>query len=90
MLLQLSHFTGRFKENSLLVHIDGGAYNSCASVWHYKEGNIKCLEYSWTELKDVMNNFNVNPLSCFLLRHRPVDHLAVLKNVNGTGLWLRL
>jgi carbamoyltransferase len=43
-------FTGGFEENSLLIHIDGGASLSNCSAWHYRDDKIDYLHYSW-ELK---------------------------------------
>ena len=40
-------FVGKFKENSLLVHIDGGASDSKISAWHYIGGKIRHVYHSW-------------------------------------------
>ena len=55
-------FYGDFKENSLLVHFDGGASKSNFSAWSYKNGKIELLEYNW-DLKQISSFFNSNPIS---------------------------
>lgn len=76
-------FIGKLKSNSLMVHIDGGAYNSSSSVWYYDGKCIQCLDYNWNELKYVMNNFNSNPLVCFILGHELKDHLSIPGKLMG-------
>ncbi len=55
-------FFGNFKDNSLLVHFDGGASKSNFSAWSYKNHKIKLLEYNW-DLKQISSFFNSNPIS---------------------------
>lgn len=59
-------FYGSFKENSLLIHFDGGASKSNFSVWTYKSGIIKNLEYGWN-LKWLSSLFNANALTFALV-----------------------
>lgn len=64
---ELSHiyscipFYGTFKENSLLVHSDGGASKSNFSAWHFVNGKLQLLEYHY-DLKYLSNIFNANAL----------------------------
>jgi len=53
-------FVGKFKENSLLVHIDGGASDSNISVWHYVDGKIEHVYHSWNF--DEIQRFHANHL----------------------------
>ncbi len=76
-------FFGKFHPESLLVHIDGGAYESSSSVWYYDGSQINCLDYGWEELKDVVNNYNVNPLSFFILGESSVNHLSLPGKLMG-------
>ena len=55
-------FFGNFKENSLLVHFDGGASKSNFSAWLFKNNKIKLLEHNW-DLKQISSFFNSNPVS---------------------------
>ncbi len=55
-------FYGNFKNNSLLVHFDGGASKSNFSAWVFKDNKIKLLEFNW-DLKQVSSFFNSNPVS---------------------------
>jgi len=54
-------FFGNFKENSLLVHFDGGASLSNFSAATYKNGKLKWLEYNWN-LKPFSTIYNANAL----------------------------
>lgn len=55
-------FNGEFKENSLLVHFDGGASLSNFSAWHFKNNTLRSVEYHW-ELKHLSSLFNANALT---------------------------
>ncbi len=68
-------FYGRFKENSLLIHFDGGASKSNFSVWRHDNGKIRLLDYHW-DLKWLTGFFNANPLSFALTNGN-------IKNQNG-------
>ncbi len=54
-------FYQQFKENSLLVHFDGGGSLSNFSAWQYKDGKLTSLEYHWN-LKYLSSFFNANAL----------------------------
>lgn len=54
-------FFGNFKENSLLVHFDGGASMSNFSAWTFRNGQIQLIEYHW-QLKKLTSIFNANAL----------------------------
>ena len=77
-------FYGNFKANSLLIHIDGGASNSCASAWYFDGQQIQHLDHAWhAELKGAVNNFNANPLSAKILNIELKDHLAMPGKLMG-------
>ncbi len=76
-------FVGEFQENSLLIHIDGGAYDSSSSVWHYESGTPRFLHSSWRDLKDMTNNFNSNPLIQAILGLNIDDHLSMPGKLMG-------
>ncbi len=54
-------FYGHFKENSLLVHFDGGGSLSNFSVWEYKNHKLVNLDYHW-KYKYLSSFFNANAL----------------------------
>lgn len=54
-------FFGNFRENSLLVHFDGGASLSNFSAWTFGNNQINLVEYHW-ELKKLTTLFNANAL----------------------------
>jgi carbamoyltransferase len=54
-------FFGNFKENSLLVHFDGGASLSNFSACTFKNGKLNWLEYHW-DLKAYSSIYNANAL----------------------------
>ena len=77
-------FYGNFKPNSLLVHIDGGASNSCASAWYFDGKEIQHLNHSWhAKLKVAVNNFNNNPLAAKILNINLDEHLAMPGKLMG-------
>ncbi|MFV0291650.1 MAG: carbamoyltransferase C-terminal domain-containing protein [Mangrovibacterium sp.] len=54
-------FFGAFKENSLLVHFDGGASQSSFSAWLYRNGELTLLEAHW-DYQWLSAIFNANAL----------------------------
>jgi len=59
-------FTGGFEENSLLVHMDGGASQCNTSAFLYKDGRITYVYHSWETLFSVLN-FGYNQLTYGML-----------------------
>lgn len=54
-------FFGSYKENSLLIHFDGGASLSNFSAWHYKNGTLINIDFHW-KFKYISSFFNANAL----------------------------
>lgn len=82
-LTSLLPFIGHFESGALAAHIDGGASNSACSFWFIKEGKPILKEASWDLLKEVVNNFNVNPAVRTILGLNPEDHLAIPGRLMG-------
>jgi len=76
-------FVGRFENGSLAAHIDGGASQSACSFWHIEDGRPVLDEASWDLLKDVVNNFNINPAVRAILGFEARDHLAIPGRLMG-------
>ena len=76
-------FLGNFPEESLLVHIDGGASFSANSFWYHKKNQISLIEYGWGELHELICNFNVNPLVRTILSHDSWQHLSIPGKLMG-------
>ena len=76
-------FIGSFEENSLLIHIDGGATDSASSAWIWESGKPTMIRASWDDLKDVVNNYNVNPLAQSILGLTMEDHLSMPGKLMG-------
>ncbi|HKM94418.1 MAG TPA: carbamoyltransferase C-terminal domain-containing protein [Prolixibacteraceae bacterium] len=55
-------YYGEFKENSLMIHFDGGASLSSFSAWIYRNGKIIPVEHHW-ELKHLTSLYNANALT---------------------------
>lgn len=55
-------FFGNFKDDSLLVHFDGGASESNFSAWRFQNGRIEKLEAHWN-YKYLTSIFNANALA---------------------------
>ncbi len=54
-------FYGNFKNNSLLVHYDGGASKSNLSAWHYVNNKLTNVYFGW-EYKWLTSLYNANAL----------------------------
>ncbi len=75
-------FFGNFKENSLLVHFDGGASLSNFSTWIYKNNSLKKLEYHW-DLKYLSSLFNANALAFAIIGAKEFDQHSVPGKLMG-------
>ena len=75
-------FVGDFKENSLLVHIDGLASESCFSVFQYINGEIKYIYHGWDPL-EVVQIFGFNDLTCAMLELDDNHRLATPGRLMG-------
>ncbi len=60
-------FSGMFRNNSLLVHYDGGASKSNFSAWHYLDNTVSPVEYNY-DLKCLTSIFNANALVFAILK----------------------
>lgn len=69
-------FFGNFKENSLLVHFDGGASLSNFSAAIYKNSSIKWIEYHW-DMKHLSTIYNANALVFSIIGAKLSDQNAV-------------
>lgn len=76
-------FVGRYEDDSLLVHIDGGASDSACSAWHWDGQRARLIEASWDRLKAPVNNFNVGPIARLALGLAPEDHLSIPGKLMG-------
>lgn len=65
-------FFGAFKNNSLLIHFDGGASLSNFSAWAYKNGELTNIEYHWG-LKYLSSLYNANALVFGMVGAKAVD-----------------
>ena len=85
---ELSHifsivpFYGEFKENSLLVHFDGGASVGNFSAFIYKGNNIKCIKSDW-EYSYLSKIFNNNAVAFKILGAKPGEHTSVPGKLMG-------
>ena len=69
-------FFGMFKENSLLVHFDGGASISNFSAFTFKNNKLKFIEAHW-EMSHLSKFFNDNALNFAILGAKPNEHTSV-------------
>lgn len=76
-------FYGPYPEDSLLVHIDGGASLSASSAWYWDGARLRLIESSWDELKAAVNNFNDNPLTAGILGLNLTHHLSLPGKLMG-------
>lgn len=75
-------FYGKYKENSLLVHFDGGASKSNCSIWVYKNEQLSLLEKSW-DLKYLSNFFNANAIVFKIIQAKRCDQNSVPGKMMG-------
>jgi len=75
-------FHGDFKDNALLIHLDGGASISNFSAYRYRDRQITPLECHW-QLAEPCSFYNDNALSFALVNHVPAEHLAVPGKLMG-------
>lgn len=75
-------FFGNFKENSLLIHFDGGASLGNFSAFHFKDNKIKLIEYHW-DLSHLSKLFNDNALSFALMKAKSGEHCSVPGKLMG-------
>ncbi len=75
-------FYGAFKENSLLVHFDGGASCSNFSAWHYNAGEIKLIEAHW-DYKWLTTLFNANAFVFSVIKAKKNEQNSVPGKMMG-------
>ncbi len=69
-------FFGMFKENSLLVHFDGGASISNFSAFTFKNNKLKFVEAHW-KISHLSKFFNDNALNFAILGAKQREHTSV-------------
>lgn len=75
-------FFGAFKENSLLFQFDGGASLGNFSAWHFKNGELKLLDFGW-ELKYLSEFFNANALNFSIIGTKRQDQNSLPGKLMG-------
>lgn len=75
-------FYGEFRENSLLVHFDGGASQCNFSAWHWHKGAPTLIEHHW-DLKYLSSFFNANALNFSILGAKRWDQNSVPGKLMG-------
>ena len=79
-------FFGNFKENSLLVHFDGGASLSNFSACTFLRGKLEWLEYHW-DLKPFSAIYNANALVFSIIGAKLPEQNAVPGKMMGLAGW---
>ena len=80
-------FFGDFKDNSLLVSIDGGSSLGNYSAFIYRDGKFTLIENNWTDLGFASKLFNDNSLSFRMLNAAPGKHCSVPGKLMGFASW---
>ncbi len=80
-------FFSDFKDNSLLISIDGGSSLGNYSAFLYKKGKIELIENNWTDLGFASKLFNDNSLSFRTLNAAPGEHCSVPGKLMGFASW---
>ena len=76
-------FWGNFKDNSLLVSIDGGASLGNYSAFLYRDGQFSLIENNWTDLGFASKFFNDNSFTFKMLNASPGMHCSVPGKLMG-------
>ncbi len=79
-------FYGNFKENSLLVHFDGGASLCNFSVALFKNNKIEWIEYNW-DLKRYSSIYNANALVFAIIGAKLPEQNSVPGKFMGFAGW---
>ncbi|MCK3686207.1 carbamoyltransferase C-terminal domain-containing protein [Maribellus sp. YY47] len=79
-------FFGNFKENSLLVHFDGGASLSNFSAAVFRNGKIEWIEYHW-DLKPYSTLYNANALVFSIIGAKLAEQNSVPGKFMGFAGW---
>lgn len=80
-------FYGEFKDNSLLISIDGGSSLGNYSAFLFKDSKISHIENNWTDLGFASKLFNDNSLSFRMLNAKPGEHCSVPGKLMGFASW---
>ncbi|MCT4599783.1 MAG: hypothetical protein N4A32_02670 [Marinifilaceae bacterium] len=75
-------FYGKYNDNSLIVHFDGGASKSNCSIWYSKDDKLTLLEKSW-DLKYLSNFFNANAIVFKIIHAKRCDQNSVPGKMMG-------
>ena len=75
-------FYGLFKNNSLLIHVDGAASISNASAWLFRNNELILLEKT-TDFHHSLLNFSYNDLSFSVLKIKKSNHLSMPGKLMG-------
>lgn len=76
-------FYGEFKDNSLLLSIDGGSSLGNYAAFIYKKNKFELIENNWSDLGFASKLFNDNALSFRILNAGPGSHCSVPGKLMG-------
>ncbi len=79
-------FFGNFRQNSLLVHFDGGASLSNFSAAVFRNGKIEWVEYHW-DLKPYSTLYNANALVFAIIGAKLAEQNSVPGKFMGFAGW---
>ncbi len=79
-------FYGIFRDNSLLIHFDGGASKSNLSVWTWHDGKLDLIDYSW-KARHLSSLFNANALNFFITGVKRREHNSMAGKFMGLAGW---
>ncbi len=75
-------FFGELRDNSLLIHFDGGASVGNFSAFLYRNGKLQFIKADWS-MSYLSKLFNDNALSFYMLGEKPFAHLSVPGKLMG-------
>ncbi len=79
-------FYGAYKENSLLVHFDGGGSLSNFSAWSFQKGKLNLKEFHW-DYKYLSSLFNANALVFAIIGAKYIEQNSVPGKMMGLAAY---
>jgi carbamoyltransferase len=75
-------FMGHWEDNTLLVHYDGAASQSCCSAWLWRDDRLSLLHAGW-DIFPAVSEYGTNELAMAMLGHSWQNFLAVPGKLMG-------
>lgn len=82
-------FMGMWEDDTLLIHVDGAASQSCCSAWLWRDGRLSLLAFGW-DTAEAVAGYATNNLAQALVGHSWQTFLAVPGKLMGLAAWAKV